>query len=1105
MRNPEENKGTMKMTTKKLLTILTALLLTVLPMHGLSAANAAPVDTTLAVFTVDGNDVEDGDIYVASAGTTSVTVVATPTDSNASAAVTGNSGLTSGENTVTVVVTGADHSTTQTYSVTVYVTTVGPGFSHDVSLADLKVNGVSINPNQMVEVAPLTHAVTVAVYTNDVNATSVVSGALNLVTGVNNVSVVVTAEDGVTTKAYSFKVRVLPLSADVSLATFTVNGQAVRSGGRVYLAPSTHSVNVVATPSDPTSSVVVNGSTDLQSGANTLTAVVTAESGATATYTVTLNVEVPSSISSLVVFKVSGARVADGSTMLLPAGTDAVAVTAIPSDSSANVEITGNADLKIGDNTLSVVVTAEDGTATTYSVTLKVLASDDTSLAVFQYDGSDVADGDVFDLDYGTTSVAIDAQPTTNLSKVEIIGADALTTGKNTVRIKVTAEDESVKTYYLFFNVAPNTDTSVESVTVAGQDATGGDVTVPAGTRAVAVSAVTTDPFATYVVDGNTDLQPGENTVTITVTAADGETTADVTVTVTVLAVVLSSDTSVSAITVAGQDGLGGSVDVAIVLRSVAVTVTTTDAFATYAVDGNTDLQPGENTVTITVTAADGETTKDYTVTVNVPVLSDDASTSLFQINGKDVNDGDSLDLPYGTRKVNYKVEVTDAGATYSVSGDGSATPLVAGSQDFVLTVTAANGDTATYTVTLNVLEISKNANLDADAGITINGQSDGVFDLVGTAGYYSVDTSVTNLAIAAQTEDATADLFINGKEMLPGVARNFAATVGVNVITFKVVPQAGEAFAKTSTLKVYVGGADASLKSTKVGNTTVRFIDGEGVLSTALPNGTTTAALYVEPTIALAAAGAPGTSVTVEGEGITATKAAAAFTWNISGLVSGENMITITVNPGDPAAEPATYNLTIPVALSPDKTLKGNAFKINGVSYPVGSTQILAVGTTSVELDAETTNINATFEVSGGDELVNGLNTLTVTVTAEDGVSVGTYTITAIVPKAKDVIVIPFAKADLVTVDVKTNKAGNTVLAGEIKKIGKSTVVKIEIANDFVVAKEKKKTSPGARATAVQKFFQAAKITGAKTAIYSLIPFKLPKAKGLTVNIYYY
>ena len=647
-------------------------------------------------------------------------------------------------------------------------------------------------------------------------------------------------------------------------------------------------------------------------------------------------------------------------------------------------------------------------------------------------------------------------------------------------------------------------DTSVESVTVAGQDATGGEVSVPAGTRAVAVSVVTTDPFATYVVDGNTDLQPGENTVTITVTAANGD-TADVTVVVTVLAVVLSDDTTVSSITVAGQDGLGGSVDVALGTQAVVVSVVTNDPFATYVVDGNTDLQPGENTVTITVTAANGETTQDFTVTVNIPVLSDDNSTSLFQINGKDVNDGDAIPLPYGTRKVNYKVELTDPGATYSVTGDGTGTALKTGDQDFVLTVTAANGDSATYTVTLTVLEISKNTNLDSEAGVTINGETEGIYDLVGADGFYSVGKDVTNLAIAAQTEDATADLFINGKEMLAGVARNFAVSVGINSITFKVIPQAGMAFAKTSVLKVYVGGSDASLKTTKVGNTAINFVDGEGALATALPNGTTTATLYVEPSIALAAGATPGTSVTVEGDGITATKATAAFTWNLSGLVSGDNLITITVTPADPNAEAATYNLNIPVALSSDKTLKGNAFKINGVSYPVASTQILDVGVTSVELDAETNNVNATFEVSGGDELVVGLNTLKVTVTAEDGVSVGEYTITAIVPKAKDVLVVPFAKADLATVDAKTNKAGNAILAGEIKRIGKSTVVKIEIANDFVVAKEKKKTSPGARATAIQKFFQSAKITGAKTATYLLIPFKLPKAKGLTVNVYYY
>ena len=84
------------------------------------------------------------------------------------------------------------------------------------------------------------------------------------------------------------------------------------------------------------------------------------------------------------------------------------------------------------------------------------MENDDTSLAVFQYDGSDVADGDVFDLEYGTESVEITAETTTNLSTVEILGADALVVGKNTVRIVVTAQDDSVKTYRLFFNVAAN-------------------------------------------------------------------------------------------------------------------------------------------------------------------------------------------------------------------------------------------------------------------------------------------------------------------------------------------------------------------------------------------------------------------------------------------------------------------------------------------------------------------------------------------------------------------------------------------------------------------------------------------------------------------------
>jgi hypothetical protein len=106
MKNPETNKGTKNMTVKKLLTVLTAALLIVLPMQGLSAANASGVDVTLSTFEINGSAVEDGDVLIVANGTTTVSVVATTTDINASAVVTGDTGLESGDNDVVVTVTG---------------------------------------------------------------------------------------------------------------------------------------------------------------------------------------------------------------------------------------------------------------------------------------------------------------------------------------------------------------------------------------------------------------------------------------------------------------------------------------------------------------------------------------------------------------------------------------------------------------------------------------------------------------------------------------------------------------------------------------------------------------------------------------------------------------------------------------------------------------------------------------------------------------------------------------------------------------------------------------------------------------------------------------
>ena len=550
--------------------------------------------------------------------------------------------------------------------------------------------------------------------------------------------------------------------------------------------------------------------------------------------------------------------------------------------------------------------------------------------------------------------------------------------------------------------------------------------------------------------------------------------------------------------TVGGQDALDGSVTLPAGTRAAAVIAATTDPFASYTVDGNTDLQPGENTVTVSITAADGQTTADFEITVTVEevVLSDDASTEVFQINGQDVEDGGHLDLPNGTTRVNVKVVTTDPTATYMVEGDGRQTPLAEGDSDLVLTVTAANGDSAQYTVSLTVLPVSQNAALAEEEGLVVAGQAVDLEILDQATSYVSLPLTTTSVTIAAKAADSMSDVFVEGKTVLPGKTRLFSLERGVNDIEIKVIPEAGEDFAKTYVLKIYVGGADATVKAIKVNNTALTFVGDTATLSPKLANGTTTASIFVDPTVALGTVSTPGTKIEIEG----ATQGANANTFTVSGLETGDNTFAVTVIPGDATQEPATYNVVIPVLESSDKRLK--SFLVNGAAVVPGSTIVLPKGTTSAELDGATESEVATYEVEGADELLNGVNTLKITVTAEDQ-STQVYTVTAIVPTAVDVIVVGFPKAGVLTVDAKTNKAGNAVLAAEVKKIGKKTVALVQATNNFLLPKEKAPAGV-TRATNIHKFFQTAKLAGVKTAKYEITT--LPKnAKGATVTIYYY
>ena len=136
---------------------------------------------------------------------------------------------------------------------------------------------------------------------------------------------------------------------------------------------------------------------------------------------------------------------------------------------------------------------------------------------------------------------------------------------------------------------------------------------------------------------------------------------------------------------------------------------------ATVEVVGGADLVVGDNELVVTVTAADGETTQDYTVLL-VVAASTDTSLAVFAVNGSDVVDGDVVELEAGSVEVDVVVEATDPDALVEVVGDSE---LLVGENELVVTVTAADGETvASYTVIL-VVAASTDTSL---AVFTVNG-----------------------------------------------------------------------------------------------------------------------------------------------------------------------------------------------------------------------------------------------------------------------------------------------------------------------------------------------------------------------------------------------
>lgn len=544
------------------------------------------------------------------------------------------------------------------------------------------------------------------------------------------------------------------------------------------------SVKVVPTVADPNATIKVNGAIvasgansaaiPLVVGINVINTVVTAQDGITTkTYSIAVTRTSPQN-ANLANFTVSVGTLTPvfaGNTVnytdAVPNTTTQMTVVPTASDASATVTVNGVAvasgspsgylNLNVGDNVITTVVTAPNGTTMkTYTLTVNRAPSNNALL-------STIKTSPVFPL-------------------TVVIGAD----------------------YKDYTATAPNAQTSVKIVpTVADPTAT---VTV----NGVAVASGTQSPSIPLAV--------GPNVITTIVTAQDGVTTktygitiirtstqnanlANFTVSKGTLTPVFNGNTTTYTATVTNGT------------TQVSVTPTASDPYQGITVNGveNSSGSPsgfialnvGPNVITTVVTAQDGVTKKTYKLTVTrvsnnavLSLLKLSPVSTLTEVVGPNYKDYTTT-VPVTEATVKVIPTSQDMNATIKVNGmtvaSGAASgdiPLNIGINVINTVVTAQDGITVkTYRVTIT-RQPSTDATLatlnftPAISKTTVSGPD--YRDYVAT-----VANTFTSIAVIPVVHEANATVKVNGMPVASGAtSAAISLNVGVNVINTVITAQ---------------------------------------------------------------------------------------------------------------------------------------------------------------------------------------------------------------------------------------------------------------------------------------------------------------------------
>ena len=678
---------------------------------------------------------------------TNIDIEATASDSNATIEGIGNKELNTGVNIFEIVVT-SENNTQTTYKITVTRAKNNNANLNNITLSggyelspsfDSSISSYEVNvPNE-------TESIEITAFKQDPNAVSVTgTGTISLKTGENNINIIVTAEDGKTTKLYKIKIN-RAKSSDATLKDLTISEGTLTpafnssiASYKVVVPNEIESITVNPTVNSSTTNFIVSGNDNLNVGTNTCTVTVTAEDGTIKVYTIEIERQ-PSSNNFLRSLSVKDLENNEYIDQFIKTKTtydinvennvDEVTILGVLEDSSSSITGNGNKKLDIGNNTFEIQVTSAAGIKRTYTLNIFREANSNNYLSSLSVEGYTLSpdfnkntENYTLSVDSLVDEINVSATAEVDSSIVSGTGKISLETGENIISITVQAQDGSIKTYVINVTKAASNNNYLSNLTISegkltpdfNRETLEYSVHVGNEVKTMDVDATAEHEAATVSGTGLKSLGVGTHKIDIVVKAENNEErTYSINVTRDASSNKDLSDLKIDGTTIENfnKDVLEYEYNVENSVDSVTILGVVEDETASVTGDGPISLVTGENDIEITVTAEDG-TFKVYKIKI-VRAKSDNNYLSNLTVSEGQISPEFSKEnleynvtIPYEVTSLNINTKTDVSTAVVKIEKNGN---FVVGNNEVIINVTAENGDVRTYKINVTRQPEAKN------------------------------------------------------------------------------------------------------------------------------------------------------------------------------------------------------------------------------------------------------------------------------------------------------------------------------------------------------------------------------------------------------------